>query len=359
MGYRVKDAIEISIRINGREYPLSDVNTLNYLHIGASSKFLLPTLCFSVVDVTKSMGEMGLTDGSKIQVIISCDGQLVSRNFRVHSWSHPPGQDVYTVDAFWDAPKFRVGTSDKALRGTSDSVLSTIAAACGLEYDGCSTSDTQLWLPRNKTFADFVTYVTAHGYINERSHMVSAVTSRGVLKYRNARDVPKKFQGVYGYEAPRAYKIEEYVPSTKAGMNNALGGYRSVRIENSTGSDVPISHDKLEFQPDSKNLLVNASVRDEQERGVVSYAPIGFGNVHTNFQRARYQNARFDLLKSLSCEFLIFNPTVMEPLDELSFSTSATTPSDYDGLYVLSSKVIYIQGNTYVEKHIGLREGTS
>ena len=163
MAYRVKDEIEISIRINDKEYPLSNVNTLNYLHMAASTKFLLPTLCFSVVDVTKSMAEMGLTDASKIQVIVSCDGVVTSRNFRVHSWSHPPGQDVYVIDAFWDAPKYRVGTTDKSTLGTSNSVLAAIAATCGLDYDGCTTLDTQRWYPRNKTYADFATYVAAHG----------------------------------------------------------------------------------------------------------------------------------------------------------------------------------------------------
>lgn len=359
MAYRVKDAIEISIRINDMEYPLSNVNTLNYLHIAASTKFLLPTLCFSLVDVTQSLAEMNLSDASKIQVTLTCDGQVVSRNFRVHSWSHPPGQDVYTIDAFWDAPRYRVGTTDKTILGTSNSVLSSIADRCGLAYDGCSTLDTQRWVPRNKTYADFVTYVAAHGYVSDSSHLVAVVDSKGTLKYRDVRNLSKTFLGAYGYEASSAYRVEEYVPSTKAGMNNALGGYRSTRLEHSALSDTSVSHDQLSFQPDSKNVLLNSDVRDLQARGVFSYAPLGFGNVHPNFQRARYQNARFDMLKSLSCEFMIFNPTLMEPLDAFRFSTSATTPSDYDGTYVLSSKVIYIQGNTYVEKHIGLREGTS
>lgn len=358
MAYRVKDALELSIRINNLEYPIDRANVVNFLHMAASTKFQVPTLHFSVTDITRSMSAMGLADGVPIQIIVTCDGQVTSRNFRLNTWVNPPGTDVYSIDGFWDAPKFRVGTTNKSLHGTTNKALSDIAATCGLAYSGTTTNDTQLWVPRNRTWAEFAAYVARHGYISDQSHLVSAIDSQGTFRFKDVRKPEKSFLGSYGYVADRAYRVEEYAPVVKSGQNNTRGGYRSTRI-NTSISQGHQTQDQLAFTPSEKKLLVSGEIRDIQKRGVFAYSPINFGNTHDNFDKALYQNRRFDYLRSLACEFLIFNPTLIEPLDEFLFTTSPSAPGEYDGSYMISHKVIYIQGNNYVEKLTGLREGLS
>ena len=358
MAYRVKDAIELSLIINGLEYPLSAGNSLNFLHIAAGTKMLLPSLHFSVVDVTNSMSKMGITDASPIQVILSCDGVVTARNFRVNNWFNPPGSEIFNIDGFWDSPRYRTGTVGGAIGGTSNMAMTKIAEACGLGYDGVITNDPQVWLPRNRTFGEFAAYIARHGYIGDQSHLIHVIDSLGVLRYKDARAVERLFLGAYGYVADKAYRIQEFQPSAKSGVNNALGGYRKTRVAQSVFSDTKL-HETLSFQPDSKNVLLSKEARELQGRGSFSYSPIDFGNTHESFQQAQYQNHRFDSLKSLSCEFMIFNPTKMEPLDSLNFTTEPSSPSQYDGAYSISHKVIYIQGNTYAEKFVGLREGLS
>lgn len=329
MPYKVRDDLEISLIINSKEYPISEGNTLNFLHMASSTKFLLPTLHFSVIDITGSMAKVGLADAVPIQIIISSSGVTTSRNFRLLTWVNPPGSQTYMVDGFWDSPQYRVGTTDKAIKGTSSSVLESIAATCGLSYAGTYTNDAQLWVPRNRTYGQFAAYIASYGYLNDQAHMVSAVDLQGTLRYVNARSVDRAFEGING-QAPSgsAYRVQEYEPQTNAGFNNAVGGYRNTRVGQSIFESSNL--ESLAFQPKAK-LLMNASVRDTATRGVFSYSPIDFGNTHANFQKARYQNSRFNSLLSMGCSMLIANPTLMDILDEFNFTCTDAT---YSGSYV-------------------------
>ena len=85
---------------------------------------------------------------------------------------------------------------------------------------------------------------------------------------------------------------------------------------------------------------------------------IDFGNVHSNYERARYQNTRYNLLNSLTGEFLFPFQTNWEPFDNFNLALTADLNStQYNGEYTVQSKIISIQGTTYNEKIIAVKNG--
>ena len=359
MGFKIKDQLEFSLFINRNEYPLEAFNALNFFHAAESTQYYLPTCHLGLIDKTKSMYHLLLSDGSQLGVGIRHTKQTQDLHFRVGNYTkHPSGsEDLFEIDGLLDAPRYTLGTALDAIPGTSNDALAQIAQTCNLNYSGVATNDSMLWMQRNMTYAQFASYIAQHGYMMTSSHMVHGVRLSGELVYRDVRAMKPRFQVTHGYSTTSALQATDFRPAVRSGINNSLGGYRSTRYGQSAYGTTVKSD--LDFVPKARTLLVNTDVREIMQRGPVAYSPVDFGNVHAEFNTAMYQNARFDNLHSLGIELVFNMPTSLQLLEAFSFSSKEESASDYNGDYVIGHRTIFIQGSSYAEKVIAYREGTS
>jgi hypothetical protein len=367
MTYQVNDSTNIAIYIEDQELPLDSGNSLHMLHVVAGSRITLPMLQFNFTDMLKVVPFMKLQDGSLITVVI--DGIIkTQRRFRVLNWSRTSIGDGfnYTVDAYWDAPKFWLGSTNTNVRGSSYTVLTDLATECGIKAHkgNTPTNDTMLWVPGNATYGQFSRAIARHGYANPKSLMVFAVDTLGTMRYLDVSTNPAPDRTV-GYTPPqngtKFQLLTDFKPVNRSGIANAMSGYRHTRhvqyaLGNSIGPDLVES--EVTTVPDSKYPLVNMSVRDLQVRGSISYSPVDFGNVHEHYERALYQNIRFNMLNSVEGEFLFSYQTDWEAGDNFTYvSPAELSNKSYDGEFTVVTKVVFITGSTYQEKVIAVKQG--
>lgn len=367
MSFRVNEQITAAVFIGGREFPLDHGNSMRSLHLRASSLGSLPELQITLVDILNQMPNYALQDGAQITLQINGSVNL-TRNFRVFRWRRDPAPQgfVFTIECVWDAPRYWLGTSNAGMKASGSQVLQALASQSGLGWwsKNDNTSDTMLWLQGNKTGAEFAKHIARCGYISDTSHMGLAIDSVGQMRYVDINRIPKPKVTV-GYtpspDASQFQMITDFTPKTMSGVNNALGGYmhsRHVQVVSGDGATVDSLENELDFTPDSKYPLLSPEVREKMERGGISFGPLDFGNVHKNYERGRYQNARYNLLNSLTGEFLFPFQTSWEPFDNFSLALPADADSSqYNGEYTAHTKIILIQGSSYNEQIIAVKNG--
>jgi len=369
MTFRINEQLTGALFIAGQEFPLDYGNAMKTLHLRASSLITLPELVLNFVDTLNQMPNYGLQDGAQILIQINGGELQLTRKFRVQRWRRTPAPQGfnYLLECYQDAPKYWLGTDHASYQGSSAQVLQEIASSCGLGWHdkNSNTSDAMLWMQSNRTFGNFARDIARHGYISDTSHMVLAVDSSGKLRYRDINANPSPRVTV-GYQVPFGgvtdfQQIVDFTPMTNSGTTNAIGGYahsRYVQPVADGSSSIDQLEDELQFTPDAKYLLLSQDVRTKMGSGSVSFAPIDFGNTHDNYERAFYQNSRYNLLNSLAGEFLFPFQTAWEPFDNFSLALPAELDStQYGGEYTVRDKIIFIQGSTYNEKIIAVKNG--
>lgn len=368
MGLYVRDRISLTIRFNGTELPL-EMNTIDYLHIVESRRLLLPQLTFQFTDATKFLTRKNLTgDGTLIEIILEVQKVRKVFKFRLFTcvdWIDG-GSTHYRITGYWAAPLYWAQTLTKTYSGSTSAVLTKLATECGLTVDAVATNDSQAWIPMNKTYGKFAQDIAEHGYVNDQSCMVMGITSQGVLKYRNLAEFNTfEVKGTYysGIVSPSQDPITDFKVLGKAGFSNSTGGYKSTLKEVSTVSTTATQdYDKLSVVKNSQKLSMNDNIRGKITQGKVEFAPINAGNVHDKYNRAVYQNKRGTSLFGFGLAVLTPKPVLAELFDCVVCSISKPgldTVSQYSGKYLISSRVIYLQGINYFEKMELVRHGTN
>ena len=357
MSFRVKDELEIAIFINDVEYPLEAVNALQFFHASESTKYLVPTVHFSVMDSAKCMRQLNLADASRIKVHVKDSENTQVMCFRSNTIQKPPsgGEDLYIIDGFFDNPRFKDGTSSAGINATSSGALQQIASLCGMKYVGDSTNDKQIWYQRNMTYSKFVNFIANNGFVSPSSHMVTGVDLTGTLRYRDIRNNKDMKRVTVGFQSSGALTAKEVQPTSAAGFSNPLSGYRSTLVGQSAYGGFKL--EDLSFRPRAKTLAMSEEARDLQQRGSFSFSHIDFGNNHPNYEQAAYQNTRYDALRSVGVDLIFSEPTGLVITDPFQLTVSKDNPSEYDGEYVVQHRVVYVQGKNYVEKIVALKEG--
>lgn len=361
--FKVNDQLQLAVYINGKELMLTNGNLMQSLWIRADALFKLPLMVLSYVDLCDATSKVGLQDN--VPITVSFAGAVnVERNFRIYSWTRSPVGEgfAYTLNCLWNAPKYWTTTTNSNIRGTSYDVIKQIAHTCKLEFSSSNpqTADSMLWSGGNRTYNEYVRDIARHGYIDEKSQMVLGVDTEGLLKYFNINAIPKPTLSV-GYTAQATkeafLQILDFTPKSTAGDNNTIAGYHHDRHTQSLeNSEV---HKSVTLDPDCRKPLVNKEVRNEIGRGGVSYAPIDCGaNVHPKYERALYQNTRFNLLNNLRAQVLVGFQTDLDLFDNFKYVPPAQLSSEaYAGEYTISGKIIQIVGNAYYEKFTAVKNG--
>jgi len=367
MGYVLSDRLEVSIFINDVEYPLDTMNVLDFLHLGMSTRQLLPTCHFRIVDVMHVFDSLSLQDGIPIRISLK-PWQATTQTYDFRKFHHKKtfnGTEFsYEVDGYLAVPKYWAGTLTSSMRGTSADIISSISATCGFTYDGDVTNDNQLWIPRNRTYGEFATKIASRGYVNDSSYMVLGTGLDGKLHYKNITTLPpSKKTLTFGQATQGTYPVINYAPRATSGLSNRMTGYQHSRYTQSLLSETTFdSFQSVTFTPDVKGPLFNTAIKNNIVTGYKTFGGIDVGNTHENYDQAIYQNIRFANTYSMTVEFELFIPSELNLLDKFTFSVDTTQQMQdvaYSGDYIVAAKAQYIQGARFVEKILGTRQGTN
>ena len=368
MAATFQDRLSISLILNGTDFPL-DRDAIDFIHISESVRLHLPMLSMQFSDINKFLTTNSLlVDGVLVQVIITIEN--VTNNYSFRLFSHKQiltGQPRYLINGYLDSQTFWGTTVDKPKKGTTSSIISDIATNAGLDYDGVNTVDSQTWLGQNKKLCEYVMSLAQRGYVDDQSCMCLGVTASKVLRYLNLtkfNDFPIKGQyanALTPLDKPGISPITDYKILNKSGFFNNLSAYDSSRYETDTlaagASDI---HTQVNVIKNSRQLMVNKDTNSKVSRGTVSHAPIDVGNVHDKYERAYYQNVRLGNLFSYGLEVLIpkYVPaSILDVVNCIITVPDVNAMAGPSGKYLITSKVIYIQGLNYYTKLELFRHG--
>jgi hypothetical protein len=366
MPYSVQGRLEITVLINGVEFPLDALNMLNYMQIAWTTKTILPTFRLGIFDARHVLDKVDLQDGIPISIVIKPLGlQSVTFNFRKfdHKKSFNGTGFTYDMDGYLDFPKFWTGTAIAGIRGTSSDALSSIASQCGLTYKGIATSDSQLWMPRNRTFGEWAYEIKKRGFVSQTSCMSLGINPDGSMLYRDITQLPAPTQTIIlGQYQQGAMTAMDYLPKAASGMNNKMTGYQNTRTQQTIMSTTALSsaNSTVTITPDVTSPLYNKTVKGLVARGYQSYGGIDVGNTHDNYEAALYQNIRIGNTYSLDVEFLMQSPTNLSLFDTFTFAVDQEQnkqDAPYAGTYTTIGRSMLVSGAQFAEKILGTRQG--
>ena len=365
--FKINEQVNCALYVNGTEMVLGTGSFMQSIHISVMAGTTLPILVFKLVDMFGVMVTLGLQDGSQVKV--SFQGIVnIDRNFRVHSWSRSPAGEgfSYTLNCYWDAPQYMIGTTNVGINASSSEALTQIAQTCGLLVykNNVKTADNMLWMPTNQTYGEFAKDIARHGYSTATSLLAYGIDSSGGMRYVDVNAIPDSGISV-GFVATTSSTanfmvISDFQPDARSGTNNTIAGYMHSRYVQSANADAEAAslENQLQFNSDSAEPLYNQQVVALIKRSGISYSPIDFGNVHSKFERAKYQNTRFNLLNSLHGEFLFGYQTSFELFDNFKYTAPpAYNNTAYDGTYTVTGKIIFVAGVNYYEKIRAVKNG--
>lgn len=361
--FKINDHMEGAIYLNGQELELSGANFMQSLHIRSSARAKLPVAVLRFTDLTNSAMNNGLQDS--VPMVVAINGVLNKEyKFRVHRWSRTPAGDAfnYAIEAYLDSPKWWAGTAGASINGTSYEAIQKMANECGLKMwqSSTPTSDTMIWNPGNRVYSEFARLVCRAGFIDDQSHMALAVDFEGQVRYVNVNALAPPTLNLghvaEGTGGGTFVQILDFTPTATAGDNNMLAGYLHDRYVQTL--EKPEILKEVTLSPDSKKPLLNKDVREAIARGGISYGPLDFGNAHPKYERALYQNLRFNMLNNLQAEVSIGFQTDLDIFNNFKYVPPQELESvAYSGEFTISDKIIYIAGPSYYEKLIVTKNG--
>jgi hypothetical protein len=363
MSVQQKGSLQLSMTIGNTPLPGTRLVDIGYLHIGSSTRLAIPTIHLKIGDSSDFLiGNQLLYDGSPISVTIGVpDAGVATYNFILNSYTpDTTGSRVVELDGYLDLPLYWNNTSITPIQGSSSSALGKIASACGMQFSGDSSSDSQVWYPRNRFFYDFAQDIAEHGYTDDYSCMVLGCDLTGKLIYRNLALQSSSLQTT-SISVGVMKKGFLWSPSAsfkfKSGSMNHLSGYASSIINQSAlSTSYSTLTDTVKIKGDIKNrrVQINKSLKDSlYKTGRTFISPIDCGNTHPNYSVAAYQNKRLMSTYVIKGEIILNSPSSLSLLDPVNISIDSAQRPDlakYSGAYTVSSKVIFSDGVSYYEK---------
>lgn len=367
----VEKKVYCELEIEGEEIGPSANFIVNIqLHDGMG--IAVPTLTLYLQDPSGNLeNKMNLVEGLKCSITLSRDGiadRRIKRTYRLwntkrENTSNGPSIKVVFV---YDSPKFATSVYCESFRTTSDGVMSEIASASGLEYDGPEggTDDEMNWLNLHTTRSSFTEDVAMRGYANSSSCMYKILTMDNVLKYKDMlaefkKDVVVTFAkdtDAAGKQEP-IYAVRESKEIEGGGLATHWMNYGFLQHNHSLDAGGPTYLDGIDAPVYGNALTVNEKVRSALDApSRVTYAGLDPGtepkdssNIHEYYESALYQNLRGLCLFSNRLRVLVDAFTEVTDFDMAEYvqkdvaGDSETDSVAHNGKYIVVGKIISIK----------------
>lgn len=365
MAYEIQGRISVKILFGTQEFPFDARNTLEFLHMTSCTRIGVPMVHLSVIDVVRFFdSSAALSDGLPITVVLTVPSDETERdsrvyNFRMNSFKkeQTPGGYRYQLDGYINAPEYWHSSTFRSIQGTATATLKKIAESCGLKFEGVSTADRQVWMPRNQYHHLWARQIASRAYRSDTSCMQLGVDLTGTMIFKDINEGSDRPTADIALAVPKQGFLlaTDFCPQTFSGSLNHLSGYSSIRVEQDPRqSNVHNSHRSISVTKRAKegSLLLNRDLHSKTQQARVKFGPINPGNVHSNYEKAYYQNLRFSNLFSSGLEILLAEPSRVKLLDNVNVQLDSpdSFTATYSGVYRTVSRTIYVQGSTYYEK---------
>ena len=369
--YHVKDSLALDLNLGGYEVE-GEVVSFGKLLMTSSVLSRVPLIQLNLADTGGELKKrVSFEDGMTIKVNLGrSESSQVEYNFRLfnHRESASAGHRHYMITGYLDVPKYFIGSSFDHYKGPTSKVISDIAGKTGLTADVDTTADDQTWFQANMKNCEFVQYLTKRGYISDKSLMMSAVTLRKKLLY-------KDFNAIEGDKYTFAYipssdkseiAIFDHVARDKSGSSNASRGYKDNLYAQDLTVEEPVKHSDSNIKPRASKVALNSDVQGAVgDRSRVDLTPPHYkGMAHDNYFKAKHQNTRGRFLNSVGIDILtgyqLDDADLMLPVGVRlkGLSQAEETPeASHDGSYIITGKNIIAQGPHYAERYNLIRAG--
>ena len=362
--------------IEDREFPLGKTG-FGFIQVNTNVNFFLPMGRIQINDDRRLFQDhFTLGDYTKITLYLGVSPdkkEQLRYDFRLFQYSATQRERimVYTLDLIYDMPKYFNQLTTTSITSTSTEAIKRIAADCGFKTIITSpTSDSQTWLPFNSKNCMFARNIAQSGYVDDRSMMVLCVDSRGQLKYQNLSNIKftendKKFVLSNG-NAQTSFSVMARKELSKSGLMNNLYGYKFSTLEQNPVQGGTTQHSGVQVRATGKSLNLNAAM-NKQDIPRIAVTPLGGGNVHANYSKAKHQNTRLKAFQSSAVHVAVNNVTKIELLDPVIYYSLDTTglkgaalSKVASGNYLVTAKSVYATGNGwYYEKFEIVHSGSN
>lgn len=372
----IQDKVYLDILIDGQAIPAT-TNMLHEVILTEGNGDMSPVIQMTLNDQNGSLQQsLALTDGNEIAVVIGRkpnDTRNIVRQYRLFGTKQTVSASGPAITAYgiYDAPGYLTGSYREAYEGSSTQVLQALAQKCMLtldgpkEFNGRETQDRQVWLNVCSTRANFVHEVIRHAYMDDNSAMSCALTSAGVLKYRNLLDVMSldrdKIQFALLLNIPKSGDIRapnimlarQVRDWSAAGLMTNWVNYGSTRAIHSLTGEQDIEK-SIDLKTTASFLPINEEVSRTVGNARIDYACLDCGNVHSKYERAAYQNIRLLALFSERLSVLLNDVSNVQLYDAILYYQQDNQPSltsKNSAVYIVVGKTIMIRnGNQYIER---------
>lgn len=366
MAYGVQDRLFLQIRINGEEVLIDSPNSIDVLHLVEGVRIYVPMLSLVIRDTAQFFTKRNLlVDGAEIEVTVEMDNNRRTYNFRLFSFKEDPSQGVttYHIQAYLSAPKYWLESPSLPLSGSVSTALQRICSTTGLTYDGITTADSQLWIPNNVKYCEFARQISERAWVSPSSCCQLALTSNRVLRLTDVSKLSSSNPSQYFTNKDNSKEqqvISDFKILNKAGFYNSSSGYKQTRVVQSPISGRDRVFKDLKLAKNTAKLMMNDDIHSSLAQSKVVFSPIDFGNTTDTYEEAFYQNRRLSNLFGFGLEFVtprFVSANLLDPINcELS-KPGIDGIEAYNGKYLLTTKVLYVQGANAVYKCEAFRHG--
>lgn len=307
----------MTIHVEGRTYckveiegvPLEIPGLVGEVIIIEHINNVVPTAKILFTDTIGVLSKnLALQDGTKVSLQMGADETAPRQKFSIFSATLGSNADreIRTSHLILDAPEYYAKSVRVGINGSSSSAIRKIASDAGLTFDGDSTNDSQVWLGLGVTASNYVRMTADCGYGGDTSFMDVAVTADGKLLYV---DVNRKIMGGANLQVGAAGSSDGDIFADEVKFY-ASSAFRNIWINY---GQYNFFHDvEGEFlenkiirarKPDGY-MAINSSVKSGIEYAKIDTFDYDCGNVHRNYQKAKYQNLRMRLGYTQFCSLL-------------------------------------------------------
>jgi hypothetical protein len=282
---------------------------------------ILPTLFFHMLDFygLYSNAQVPINDGTQLTLAFNDgnSGLPAAYNYRAYGTpirkKHPAGYDELLVYATLDNLPYTREAANRALTGSSTSVVGQIASLLNMGYTtNDSSQDSMTWLSGRASWAKYVSNIEKYAYSNSQSMFAHAVTGANNLLFMNIQKLMagKNYVATlyYGVQPPSganepSYQLYDYKIVSSSGFLNHLFAYGMRQSQTGSTGSVTINNTVDATYTTGENIDINAnSAQRLSNRSRIQVAPVDCGNTHANYYPAKHQNAR---LKATYSQMLV------------------------------------------------------
>ena len=361
MAYELANRLSLKILFNEDEFMFDRANSIDFIHMSSSTRIAIPMLHMALQDNVDSLSESKhFCDGALIQITLSDSSAefSVTYAFRYNTHKRTPHQGGYRyeVDGYLDANTWWHASVSEHKKGSSYKVINEIADDCGLKFEGDQTTDAQTWFPRNIPYHEWARQVSERGYKSDTSFMQMGLNFDKTLVYKDINtNVEPSIKFTHSEFKDGFLTATDVQPATSSGSMNHYSGYAETLIEQDIeDKELYKINDKVSISKKASEgkLMMNAKIKDAVKQARVVFAPIDVGNVHPEYEKARYQNRRQNNLHSVRIELVTKEATKAKLLDKITVNMDKSNGylKIYSGDYRVSSRTIFIKSNEYYEK---------